>query len=45
MLRGEVSDKKMLGIISGNRKELHRTHHDLSLISFIGMSHAETLEG
>ena len=45
MLRGEVSDKKMLGIVSGNREELRRAHHDFSLIAFIGMSHAETLEG
>jgi hypothetical protein len=45
MLRGEVSDKKMLRIVSGNREELGRAHHDLALIDLNGMSHAETLEG
>jgi hypothetical protein len=45
MLRGKVGDKKVLGIVSGNREELRRAHYDLSLIAFSGMSRTETLEG
>ena len=45
MLRREVSDEKMFRVVSGNREELGRTHHDLSLIAFNGMSRAETFEG
>ena len=44
-LRSEISDKKMFRIVSGNREELSRAYHDLPLIAFIGMSHADTLEG
>ena len=45
MLRGKVSDKKVIRIVSGYREELRRAHHDLSLIAFNGMSHVETFEG
>ena len=45
MLRSEISDKKVLRIVSGYREELRRAHHDLPLIAFFGMSHADTREG
>jgi hypothetical protein len=44
VLGGEVSDKKMLRIISGNRENLRRAHDDLSLIAFIGTGCAEARE-
>jgi hypothetical protein len=40
-----VSDKKMLRVVSGDREELGRAHHDLSLVAFGRTSRAETLEG
>jgi hypothetical protein len=45
VLGREISDQKMLRVVSGNREELGRTHHDWSLIAFNGMSRAKTFEG
>ena len=45
VLGREISDQKMLRVVSGNREELGRTHNDLSPIAFNGLSRAKTFEG
>jgi hypothetical protein len=41
VLGREISDQKMLRVVTGNREELGGTHHDWSLIAFNGMSRAK----